>query len=123
MVYKIFTAIVFIAEIIIAYTIFSKLVMLDKLILKADKALTYSKLSLKEISRLISQISAQCVEFAEDFALDFKTKRDEIALKQLNKLILTIILIKMNSKFINRIRRTKLVKRISRGLSLLQLVI
>ncbi len=123
MVYKIFTAIVFIAEIIIAYTIFSKLVMLDKLILKADKVLTYSKLSLKEISRLISQISAQCVEFAEDFALDFKTKRDEIALKQLNKLILTIILIKMNSKFINRIRRSKLVKRISRGLSLLQLVI
>ena len=123
MVYKIFTAIVFIAEIIIAYTIFSKLVMLDKLILKADKVLTYSKLSLKEISRLISQISAQCVEFAEDFALDFKTKRDEIALKQLNKLILTIILIKMNSNFINRIRRSKLVKRISRGLSLLQLVI
>ena len=123
MVYKIFTAIVFIAEIIIAYTIFSKLVMLDKLILKADKVLTYSKLSLKEISRLISQIAAQCVEFAEDFALDFKTKRDEIALKQLNKLILTIILIKMNSKFINRIRRSKLVKRISRGLSLLQLVI
>ena len=123
MVYKIFTAIVFIAEIIIAYTIFSKLVMLDKLILKADKVLTYSKLSLKEISRLISQIAAQCVEFAEDFALDFKTKRDEIALKQLNNLILTIILIKMNSKFINRIRRSKLVKRISRGLSLLQLVI
>lgn len=123
MIYKFFTIIVFIAELIIAYTILSRLFILDKIIIQADENLTASKPSLKDISCLIRKISSQCVEFSEDFVADIKSKRDEFTLKQLNKLIIAIVLLKMNSKLINKLRRSKLVKRISRGLSLLQLVV
>lgn len=123
MVYKIFTTIVFIAEIIIAYTLLSRLFIFDKLILKADENLTAMKPSLADCGQIIRKISAQCVEFSEDLVSDFKMKRDEIALKQLNKLLVAILLLRLNSKFINKLRRSKLIKRIGRGLSLLQLMV
>ncbi len=123
MIYKIFTTIVFIAELIIAYSVIIKLYALDKAIINANELLISAKPSLRDICYIVKKISAQCVDFANDLVAEFKKKQEDFAINQLNKILLALILLKMNSKFIKKLRRSKIVKRISRGLSLLQLVI
>lgn len=123
MIYKIFTTIVFIAELIIAYAIVTKLYALDKAIINANELLISAKPSLRDICYIVKKISAQCVDFANDFVAELNKKCEDFAINQLNKILLALILLKMNSKFIKKLRRSKIVKRISRGLSLLQIVV
>lgn len=123
MIFKIFTAVVFIAEIIIAYTVINKLIYFDKAVLKINKEISDTKSSVKDVCNLVKKISEQCVEFSNYFVSKINEKRDETIIRQLNKILLTLLLLKINLKFVKKLKRSKLIKHIGRGLSLLQLVV
>lgn len=123
MIFKIFTAVVFIAELIIAYTVVTRLLAADKAILNAADTIEKVNPSVKEIGCLVKNISEQFVEFSDDFVEKVNDKKDDTVLKLLNKILIMVLLLKINSKFLNKLRRSRVIKQISRGLSLLQYVV
>jgi len=123
MIFKLLTTIVFISEIIIAYTLISKLVYADRMILQINENIEAMRPGIKDVGDLIKKISAQCVEFSNDFVNDIIKKRDESIINQLNKLIIAILLLRLNSKFIKKILKSKHFKLLSKGLSLLKYMV
>lgn len=123
MTFKILTAVVFIAEIIIAYTIITKLLAFDKLILEASETLSAMKPGIKDVGYLIKKISAQYVEFSEDFVSEIRKKRDDALVNNLNKILITVLLLRLNSKFLRKVIRSKHFKRLCKGLSILKYVV
>lgn len=123
MIYKIFTLIVFIAELIIAYTMITRLWIADKAILSANAYVEKINPSVNEVGELIKKISGQFVEFSENFVEKVNDKKEDVTIRLLNKILIAILLLKVNSGFLNKLRRSRAIKRISRGLSLLQYVI
>ena len=123
MIFNIMTAVVFLAELIIAYTIIKKLLEIDKIVLKANEALTLINPGIKDIGCLIKKISAQCVEFSYDFVSKIRKKQEDSIISYLNKIIIAIILLKINSKFIRKIIRSKHFKMLTKGFSLLKYVV
>lgn len=117
------TVIVFIAEIIIAYTLFNKLLILDKSILHLNNTLSGLNPEICEISVLIRKISAQYVEFAHEFEIKIINKRNDSIIKQLNKILVALLLMKLNFKFIKKIRKSKPFKVMCKGLSILKYVV
>jgi len=120
MVYTILISIVFIAEIIIAVTIVQNLLRLDKIVLEFDGIITGSKTSIKDVSELSRKISEQWRILAKDFV--DKTKRDgeDVLLRQLSKMLLGVLLVKLNINVLNKIRKSKITKMLAKGLSLLE---
>ncbi len=123
MIFKIMTTIVFIAEIIVAYTILKKLLAFDKLVIRTNEALMGIKPEISYIGCLIKKISAQYVEFAYDFAEKIHVKSDEAIVTQLGKLVIAITLLRFNSKLIRKILISKPFKMLRKGLSLLKYVV
>ena len=123
MVYTILITVVFIAEIIIAVTIFQNLIKLDKTLLEWNETLIKAKGSITDIAVLGKNISEQFVEFAENFVEKVKEKNEDILLRQLSKILIGILLIKINSKAINKFRKTGIAKALNRGLSLLETMV
>jgi hypothetical protein len=117
------TAVVFAAEMIIAYTLVKKLLEIDKLILQTNDTLTEIKPGLRDVEYLIKKISAQLVELSYDFVAKIRKKRDDSIMFQLNKIIIAILLIRFNSKFIRKIMRSKHFRLLSKGLSLLKYMV
>ena len=123
MTFKILTAIVFIAEIIISYTIFKKLLEIDKIILQTSETVVAVKPGMKDVGYLIKQISAQFVEFAYDFVSKIEKKRDDSIYGYLNKIVIALILLKINSKFLKKLLRSKHFKRLCKGFSMLKYMV
>ncbi len=117
MVYTILISIVFIAELIIAITIMQNLLKLDKVVLELDAKLLASKTGIRDISELARKISEQWQILAQDFV--DKTKRDseELLLRQLSKLLVGLLVLNLNFKFVNKVRKSKITKTIAKGLS------
>ena len=120
MVYAFLISIVFIAEIIIAVTIFQSLNNIDKKIANFDESINSSKDGIKDIAILCRRISGQFVIFAEDFVYSYRKKQEDLLTKQLSKIFIAILLLKINSKAINNIKKSKAGKLLSKGLSLLE---
>lgn len=120
MLYTILITIVFIAELIITFTLIRALIKFDKMCLVADEILTEVNPKVKEISGLCAKISEQLVEFAEDFRAKIKQKEEDTTLKILNKTLVAILLWKINSKTIRKIRSSKYFRTISKGFNLIQ---
>ena len=120
MVYAFLISIVFIAEIIIAVTIFQSLNNIDKKIANFDESINSSKDGIKDIAILCRRISEQFVIFAEDFVYSYRKKQEDLLTKQLSKIFIAILLLKINSKAINNIKKSKAGKLLSKGLSLLE---
>ena len=123
MIFTILITIVFIAEIIISVAIINYLIKFDKLILDLNNIIELAKPGIKDVSELVCKISGQFVELSEDSVADFKSNQEKFALKQLSKLLAALVLWKFNSKLITRIRKSKLTKLLSKGLSLLEFVV
>ena len=123
MLLNVFTIIVFIAEIIIAITLIRVLLKLDKKVLDIDETIVKLRPGIKDVGSIIRKISAQYVEFSEDFVLKIIKKRDESIFNQLNKILVVVLLLKINSKFIRKVMRSKQFKLLSKGLSLLKYVV
>ena len=123
MVYTILISVVFVAELIIVVTIIQNLLKLDKYILNLDDSILSTRDGIKDICDLSRKISEKYVILVNDFVDRTKRNSEDILLKNLSKTILSIILLKLNFKFINRIRKSKLSKIISKGYSFIESMI
>ena len=119
MVYTILITIVFIAEIIIATTIIQNLMRCDKAILDCNETIEKANPIIKEISDLAHKVSEQAVELSEHFVYKFKKDQEDIVLRFLSRVLMLLLLLKINSKAINTFRKSKSGKLIIKGLSML----
>lgn len=120
MVYTILISIVFIAEVIIAITIIQALLRLDNIIISTDETFSEANVGIREIVNLFYKISGQLVEISERFVYKFKKNQEEVALKYLSKILIALLLLKVNIKAINSFRKSRIGKVFAKGLSILE---
>ena len=123
MVYTFLISVVFIAEIIIAVTLFQVLIKFDKAVIDLNETVVLAKPSIKDISDLVKKISEQYKEFAEQFAQKVAKNSEEIIFYRLLKVLLGYLLIKSNIKFVQKFRKSKITKALAKGLSLLEIMV
>ena len=120
MLYTILITVVFIAELIITLTIIRALWKFDKILISADSLISEAKPGIRDITELGSKISEQLVEFAEDFCSKAEEKKENTLVNILNKSLIALLLWKLNSKTIRKIRRSKYFRLASKGFNLIQ---
>lgn len=120
MVYTILISIVFVAELIIAIAIIQALVKFDKKILSLDTTLTEITPGIKDVSSLIKKISEQWVILAQDFVNKAKRDSEDLLLKQFSKILVGLLVLSLNFKFVKRIRKSKITKTVVKGWSLIE---
>lgn len=123
MIFTFLITIVFIAEIIIAISVILNLLRLDKAVLNLNETIEVINPEVKEICTLGRKISSQLKELSQRFTEKVKDEREKFLTDKLVSVLLGALVWKMNIKAIKKFRRTKLAKTLSRGLSLLQIVI
>lgn len=123
MIFTFLITIVFIAEIIIAISVILNLLRLDKAVLNLSETIDVINPEVKEICTLGRKISFQLKELSQRFTQKVKDEREKFLTDKLVSVLLGALVWKMNIKAIKKFRRTKLAKTLSRGLSLLQIVI
>lgn len=120
MVYTILISIVFVAELIIANAIIQTLVKFDKKILSLDTTITEITPGIKDVSSLIKKISEQWVILAQDFVNKAKRDSEDLLLKQFSKILVGLLVLSLNFKFVKRIRKSKITKTVVKGWSLIE---
>ena len=123
MIFLFFISIVFIAELIIAFTVFNSLFKLDIKINKLSEALINKRADIKDITALAKAISEQLKELSEEFVDNFNEKKEEIILSLVKSLMSTILFWSINIKVVKRLRKSKVLNVAWKGLSLLENVI
>ncbi len=123
MIFLFFISIVFIAEIIIAFTVFNSLFKLDIKINKLSEALINKRADIKDITALAKAISEQLKELSEEFVDNFNEKKEEIILSLVKSLMSAILFWSINIKVVKRLRKSKVLNAAWKGLSLLENVI
>ncbi len=119
MVFVILISIVFVAELIIAFTIIFHLAKFDNQINQAILFLGNANPKIKELSVLIHKISEQISELVPIWVENLKKERDKIILKQTKSLMTAILFWCINIKVIRRITKTKIAKAAWKGLTLI----
>ena len=120
MVYTILISVVFIAELIIAITVLQNLVKLDKVVVSLDDTVIETKEGIRDICELMRKISEQWQILAQDFVDKTKKRSEDILLKQLSKILVGLLVLNLNFKFVRKIRNSKITKTFSRAWSLLE---
>lgn len=120
MIFTIFTTIVFIAEVIIAFTILSKLIKFDKWILSTNNLIVEATPKIKDICQLCQGISVQLTEISSIFVENLKEQRNKIILAKVKGLIALILFWSINIKVVKKFRKSKIIKTAIKGLSLLE---
>ena len=123
MIFTFLISIVFIAELIITFAILNVLFKLDKMLLETNETVIKAKPEIKDIANLAKLISSQLIEFAENFRDNVKKEEEKFAVNILNKILITLVLLKINSKTVRKIRKSKVFKNIKLGFNLLQNVV
>ena len=123
MIFLFFISIVFIAELIIAFTVFNSLFKLDIKINKLSEALINKRADIKDITVLAKAISEQLKELSEEFVDNFNEKKEEIILSLAKSLMSAILFWSINIKVVKRLRKSKVLNVAWKGLSLLENVI
>ena len=120
MVYTILISIVFVAELIIAVTVVQNLLRLDKLVVELDETIAEAKKGIYDIACLSRKISEQFVTISKQFVDDTKRNGEDALFKSLSKILLSFILVKLNLKFINKMRKSKITKILVKGYSFIE---
>ena len=120
MVYTILISIVFIAELIITITIIQNLLRLDKAVLEFNNTITEIQPGIKDVSELARKISEQWQILAEDFVEKTKRNSEDIMLKHLSKILMSILILNLNFKIVKKIRKSKVTKMFVKGWSFLE---
>ena len=123
MIFTFLITIVFIAEIIIGVTIILNLVKLDKAILALNETVTELKPGIKDVCSLVKAISVQIKELILNYKERLIKKREDVAIRLMVKVFASVVLWKANLKIIKKIRKSKAIKAISKGLTLLEIVV
>ena len=93
---------------------------MDKALIELNETVLLAQPGIKDIANLSKNISEQVVEISEQIVKKIKQEQEDAVLKQLSKLLMAILLLKINSKAVNRFRKSKVAKLLGRGLSLLE---
>ena len=120
MLYTFLISIVFIAEVIIGLTLIIYLLKLDKAVLSLNETISEIKPGIREISVLSKNISEQLVELTNRFVKRIKYEQEEMILRGLSKLLISLLVVKVNIKAVNKFRKSKIAKVLGKGLSLLE---
>ena len=120
MIFIFFTAIVFVAEIIIVFAILFNLIKFDIYINKTNEFLIEAKPKIQEITELVHGISEQVRELTPIWVEKFREVRNMFVRKQLESLMSSVLFWVINIKVIKRVRKTKVAKFAWKGLTLLQ---
>ncbi len=123
MLFKFLIFIVFIAELIITYEIIINLVKFDKIINSTNEFLNTKKSDITDIAQLCNKLSEQILELSSDWVENLKKSRDKIILNQVKSLITGILFWSINIKVIKQLRKSKFLKAIGKGLTLVRNVI
>ena len=123
MLFKFLIFIVFIAELIITYEIIINLVKFDKIINSTNEFLNTKKSDIIDIAQLCNKLSEQILELSSDWVENLKKSRDKIILNQVKSLITGILFWSINIKVIKQLRKSKFLKAIGKGLTLVRNVI
>lgn len=123
MIFTILITIVFIAELIITISVILNLLKLDKAVLELNNTIEIINPKIKEVCTLGRKISYQLKELSLRFIEKVKDEREKYLTDKLTGVLLGALLWKINLKSIKKFRKSKLAKTLSRGLSLLQIVI
>ena len=115
-----FVIIIFIAELIITFTILFNLLKFDICIKKINMTLVEIKPKIKEIMVLIYGISEQIKELTPIWIEKIRDTRNLFVKKQFESLMSSILFWVINVKVIKRLKKSKLVKFAWKGLTLLQ---
>ena len=120
MIFIFFTAIVFIAELIIVFAILFNLIKFDIYINKTNEFLIEAKPKIQEITELVHGISEQVRELTPIWVEKFREVRNMFVRKQLESLMSSVLFWVINIKVIKRVRKTKVAQFAWKGLTLLQ---
>ena len=123
MVLTIFTIIVFISQLIILCAIITQLLKLDKSINKANLFLQEAKPKIEAITKLVRRISEQMIELAEIFTDNLRKTWDKVIVAKIESLIIILLFWKINTKFVQKIKKSKLLKIVFKGLSMFQYMV
>ncbi len=123
MIYTFLISVVFIAEIIIAITVFQVLIKFDKAVIDLNETVVLAKPGISDISELVRKISEQYKELTEQFAKKVARNSEVMILYRLIKLGIGYLLIKSNIKLVQKIRKSKITKALAKGLSLLEIMV
>lgn len=118
MVLTIFTFIVFISQLIIAFTLIFWLFNFDKFIHEKNLYLEKSMTKISDIAKLARGISEQLAELTPIWVDNFYRFRDKIILSKLEGLLSAILFWHINTKVMRKIKKSKFLKTIFKGLSL-----
>ena len=120
MIYTFLISIVFIAELIITITILQNLIKLDKAVISLDETLVEMKPSIKDIGDLCRKISEQWVIISQNFVDRTKQDAEDIMLKRLSKVLMSLLVLNLNFKFVKKIRKSKITRTLAKGWSFLE---
>ena len=120
MLYIFLVSIAFIGELVLLIAVIRSLLKLDKIILNLNETIVDSKPKIKDISTLARKISGQWVVLADDWVDDISKKSEDAVFNNLNKVLLALLLWKINSKRIKKFRHSKLGKALKRGFAFVQ---
>ena len=120
MLFTFLISIVFISEVIIAISLIVSLFKLDKKIIELNNTIIMAKPKLVEIGSLVCGISEYAKEIVFDYIQKFKIKKEDTVQRCLVKLLGAMLLWKINSEAVRKLRKSKTVRFISKGLSLLE---
>ena len=123
MIFTILITIVFIAELIIGFTLLINLIKFDCRINKLNQDLLLIQPSLEEVCELVKAISFQIKEMAAEYRDEVLKRREEMSVRLISKLLAGILLWKINLKLIRKIRKSKITKTLAKGLTLLQIMV
>ena len=110
MIFTILISIVFVAELIIAFTVFSALRRWSKKVNELNLTLSYLKPSIKDICELTRKISEQLVEFSERFVEKINSKGEELVIRQISRMVLSAFLFKKYTNLL--VRDTNLIAKL-----------
>lgn len=120
MIYTFLISIVFIAELIIAYTIIINLIRLDRFVNCLNNTILRCKNSIFEVCVLVRKISKQFIVLAEDFKDNVESKTEGFLLESLSKVMLSVLILRFNLKFLNKIFKLKSTKLLLKAFLMLE---
>lgn len=120
MIFLIFTTVVFIAELIIAFTIIYHLVRFDRYLIETNLLVEEAKPQIKCVVELVTKISEQVAELVPIWVEKFQEVKNRILLKQFERAITVILLWSINKKVIRKFKKSKFLKAAWKGFTLLQ---
>lgn len=123
MVFTIFTFIVFISQLIIAFAIIIWLLKFDKSIREKSLFLEEAKPKIKEIAGLARGISEQLAELTPMWVENFRKVRNKILLAKFESILSALLFWRINIKLVRKIRKSKFLKAVFKGLSMFQYMV